>query len=81
MNETHARSFAKAISWRMMGTITTSLLILVITRKWALSIEIGVLEFMVKAIAFYFHERLWSRIHWGKIAVHINSPEATQVPE
>ena len=66
MDDTHRRSIAKAISWRIIGTFITSLLIFAFTRQWALSVGIGVLDFVIKVFAYYFHERAWFFVRWGK---------------
>jgi adenylylsulfate kinase len=64
--ETHARSIAKAISWRIMGTVATATLVFVFTRRLALSLAVGGLEFASKIGLFWLHERLWDRLRFGK---------------
>jgi adenylylsulfate kinase len=64
--ETHARSVAKAISWRILGTIATSLLVYLFTRKLVLSLAVGGVEFISKIGLFWLHERLWDRLRFGK---------------
>jgi adenylylsulfate kinase len=66
MADNHMRSLAKAVSWRIMGTMITSLLVFLFTGKWLLSLAIGGIEFLVKIGAFYVHERLWLFIKWGR---------------
>ncbi len=65
--ETHARSIIKAISYRLLGSTVTFVVVLVMTRKLELAAGIGVLDTVLKIGAFYFHERLWHRISFGKI--------------
>jgi adenylylsulfate kinase len=65
-NESHARSIAKALSWRVLGTIATSLLVFVFTRKLAVSLAVGALEFASKIGLFWLHERAWTRISFGR---------------
>jgi sulfate adenylyltransferase large subunit len=64
--ESRARSVAKAISWRATGSIDTFLVTFVITAspKWAGSIALT--EVMTKIVFYYFHERIWSLVPWGK---------------
>lgn len=64
--ETHARSVAKAISWRVLGSIATTLLVLLITGRLALSLAVGGIEFVAKIGLFWFHERVWNRLGFGK---------------
>ena len=65
-SDTHARSVAKAVTWRVLGTITTSALVFVFTRRLALSLTVGVLEFVSKIGLFWLHERIWDRVRVGK---------------
>lgn len=64
--ETHARSIAKALSWRVMGTTATALLVYIFTRKLVLSLAVGGLEFVSKIGLFWLHERAWDRFRFGK---------------
>ena len=64
--ETHARSVAKAVSWRIMGTVATSLLVFVFTRQLTLSLAVGALEFVSKIGLFWLHERAWDRTRFGR---------------
>jgi adenylylsulfate kinase len=63
--DTHARSVAKAVTWRILGTVTTSVLVFVFTRRLTLSLAVGALEFVSKIALFWFHERVWARIKVG----------------
>ncbi|MGH7702826.1 MAG: adenylyl-sulfate kinase [Gemmatimonadales bacterium] len=64
--ESHTRSVAKALSWRVLGTIATSTLVFIFTRKVALSLAVGGLEFVSKIGLFWLHERVWDRLRFGK---------------
>ena len=66
MTETHYRSIVKAITWRTGGTIVTFTVAWVLTGKFELAAQIGVLDTAVKLGAFYFHERMWNRSSFGK---------------
>jgi uncharacterized membrane protein len=65
--ETHARSIIKAVSYRLLGSGVTFAVVFVITRKFDLAAGVGVMDTILKIGAFYFHERLWHRINFGKI--------------
>ncbi len=65
--ETHLRSIAKAVSWRIGGTTVTFVVALVISGQVELAVKVGLLDTFVKVGAFYFHERIWHRIGFGKI--------------
>jgi len=63
--ETHKRSIAKTISFRILATIITIILVLIFTGNIALASVIGIVEMITKLIAYYLHERLWDKIAWG----------------
>lgn len=64
--ETHARSMMKALSWRVTGTVATTALVFVFTRRLALSVAVGGLEFVTKIGIYWLHERMWDRLRFGK---------------
>lgn len=64
--ETQSRSFAKALSWRILGTLATSALVFVATRKLVLSLAVGGVEFVSKIGLFWVHERVWNRLRYGR---------------
>jgi adenylylsulfate kinase len=64
--ETHARSVVKAVSWRLVGTAVTTLLVYVVTGKLALSVAVGGVEFFSKIVLFWFHERVWDHLGFGR---------------
>mmetsp|Transcript_12966 Transcript_12966/g.21000 ORF Transcript_12966/g.21000 Transcript_12966/m.21000 type:complete len:143 (-) Transcript_12966:299-727(-) len=53
------RSVTKGISWRVTATATTFLLTYLITGTLAFALKIGPLDFVLKLIVFYLHERVW----------------------
>jgi len=64
--EKHIRSVAKAISWRIVATLTTILLALLLTGNLVISASLGVLEVTVKIAVYYLHERIWNMINFGR---------------
>ena len=64
--DTHSRSFAKAISWRITGTIDTMVISLIVTGSIKLAATIGFTEVVTKSLLYYFHERAWLKIPYGR---------------
>ena len=60
------RTLLKTISWRVVGTIATVIISYVITGTMALAISIGAIELVSKMGLYFFHERFWNTIKWGK---------------
>ena len=65
IKESHLRSFAKAFSWRVFGTIISVIVGYLLTHAIKVAISIGFIEFFSKIFLFYFHERLWDLLSWG----------------
>ncbi|HVT55249.1 MAG TPA: DUF2061 domain-containing protein [Xanthobacteraceae bacterium] len=65
-SESHARSAAKAISWRATGSIDTFVLSYIITGNATFAGSIAATEIVTKIVLYYLHERVWSLIGWGK---------------
>jgi len=60
----HLRSILKGISWRIIATADTALIVLTITCMMGdcsieNAIKISVSEFLIKLGIYYFHERIW----------------------
>ena len=64
-HEAHSRSIVKAISWRTLGSIDTFLLGWLFTGSPAKAGAIAGTEVITKIGLYYFHERVWSSVHWG----------------
>jgi len=63
--EGHSRSFAKAVSWRVLGSIDTFLISWLFTSSPAAAGAIASTEVATKMVLYYFHERAWGSIAWG----------------
>ncbi|MEM2110443.1 MAG: DUF2061 domain-containing protein [Candidatus Bathyarchaeia archaeon] len=60
------RSLLKAISWRIIATLTTILLVVVFSRDWTLGGVVGISELIFKTVVYYFHERFWNLLDFGR---------------
>jgi uncharacterized membrane protein len=76
--EKHRRSIAKAISWRMTGSIDTFLLSWLLSGNLTLAGGIATTEVITKSALYYLHERAWGRIGWGRHAHRTSSNAADQ---
>ena len=64
--ESHLRSVIKGMSWRIVATLDTILIVLFITcisGNCSIddAIKIGLAEFLIKLLVYYLHERVWQR--------------------
>lgn len=65
-SEKPLRSIVKALSWRVVGTVDTLLVSYFLTGKIALAASIASVDFLTKLVLYFFHERVWNKIKWGK---------------
>jgi len=56
------RHIAKAISWRVIGTLDTVLLGWMISGDPIIGIQIGSVELVTKVVLYYAHERAWYKL-------------------
>lgn len=66
VSEKPMRSVVKSISWRMVGTLDTVLISWLVTGALTIAFSIGAIELITKMILYFFHERVWNSIKWGK---------------
>lgn len=71
--ETHKRSIAKAMSWRLTGTVDTIIISWIVTGKFGLAASIGAFELLTKTVIYYLHERAWHKVRWGRIDFNVAS--------
>ena len=59
-HNSRTRSLAKALMWRVTATLTTALIAHIITGEAKTAVIIGGIEFVLKFIIYYGHERAWN---------------------
>jgi uncharacterized membrane protein len=64
--EKRTRSLMKTLSWRIVATLTTVLLVLVFSENLALATLVGITEIIVKSVIYYVHERVWNLSSFGR---------------
>ena len=65
--DTKVRSIVKSIVWRITGIILLSIITYAITKDMKAMGIITILFHGIMIIMYYFHERIWEKISWGKI--------------
>ncbi len=65
--ESRRRSVVKAVSWRVVATSITAIVAWVITESLQFAALIGGADTVLKLAAFYYHERLWMRVSYGRL--------------
>jgi len=60
MKDSHKRSLLKSISWRLMATFISLIIVFAATGDYVITGIVGILDFTIKLVAYYIHERLWT---------------------
>ena len=58
MSETHKRTIARAIVWRLIATIITAI--------WS-GLSAAIIINIILTVLHYLYERVWLKIEWGKM--------------
>jgi uncharacterized membrane protein len=64
--DTHRRSIAKALSWRITAFLITFIVVFLVTGQTDTAVGIGVVDSLIKIVVYYAHERMWFRIPFGR---------------
>ena len=65
--ESHLRSVLKGLTWRVVATTTIIIIAKVTTGSTELAFTIGGIEFFVKLLLYYLHERAWQLVPRGTV--------------
>ncbi len=67
------RHLAKAVTWRLVATTTTVIIVGVGTGDWRVGAGVGVVELPTKMLLYYLHERFWYKF----VGLGVTGAEAT----
>ncbi|WP_347840088.1 DUF2061 domain-containing protein [uncultured Draconibacterium sp.] len=65
--ERKRRSIVKTISWRAIGTIDTIIISWIVVGNLNFAVTIGGVELFTKMLLYFFHERAWNKINFGRV--------------
>jgi len=66
MTETRKRSIVKSFTWRIICVVVSIITAYFLTGKLEVSVAIGTVYNAITMILYYFHERSWNMLEWGK---------------
>jgi uncharacterized membrane protein len=66
LNESRRRGAIKAITYRAWQSLNTFLISLLVTGELEMAYAIVSFEVIVKIFVYFWHERIWNQITWGK---------------
>jgi uncharacterized membrane protein len=59
------RHLAKAITWRILASLTTFIIGWIVTDDMEFGMAIGAADVVIKIALYYFHERIWYHSGFG----------------
>jgi adenylylsulfate kinase len=67
MNPNKSRSMAKAMSWRVIATLTGAVIVFFLPEgsRVEAAVTFIVLDVVLKLTFYYMHERGWAKVEWG----------------
>ncbi len=72
--DTHLRSVVKGMSWRILATLVTTIVVFLYSGEWTAAALVGLMDALAKIVLYWGHERLWQRITWGRLLPTVFSP-------
>ncbi|HJZ96557.1 MAG TPA: DUF2061 domain-containing protein [Candidatus Solibacter sp.] len=64
--DTNARSIAKAISYRVLGSLSTGAIVFAGTKSAKYSLGAALADAVIKLGLYFIHERIWNHIPFGR---------------
>ncbi|MBO0345512.1 DUF2061 domain-containing protein [Roseibium limicola] len=64
--ETTRRTFAKSVTWQIMGILTMTGLSYPHTGSLLSALSLSLTASLTGFCFFFVHEKLWNKVHWGK---------------
>ena len=66
MYDTFSRTLTKTLVWRAIATLITLVTVYAFTGEFREATTITLVAATLLAIGYYFHERMWDKINWGR---------------
>jgi len=73
--DTFGRSVVKTVSYRAVILILDFTSIYLFTGKVKIAFGFMIVSNVYTTACYFFHERIWDRIKWGKIVYKNNNPQ------
>ncbi|MES2006731.1 MAG: DUF2061 domain-containing protein [Patescibacteria group bacterium] len=64
--DTLKRTLTKTIVWRVIGTLITLMVTFAFTGEIKQATNITLVVAALLAVGYYFNERIWDKIEWGR---------------
>ncbi len=61
------RSLIKAVTFRLLILCSDGIIIFLITHRYDITLGVIFFSNLSSTILYIIHERVWNRVHWGKM--------------
>jgi uncharacterized membrane protein len=65
-----SRTGIKLFTWRIIITVTNFLVVYFVSGSVKAGIEFMSIATVINIFIYWFHERMWNRVRWGKVIKH-----------
>ena len=65
-SDSNKRFFTKAVTYRLLIIVSDAIVVFFITHRYDITIWVVALTNIASTLLYFSHERLWSRIGWGR---------------
>lgn len=66
MKVSKKRSLAKSMTWRVVALLTTFITLYGLSKDVNMATMATVITNGINFVAYYYHERIWNAVSWGK---------------
>jgi len=66
MSVKKSRSLAKSLTWRVVALLTTFITLYALSKDINMATLATIITNGVNFVAYYYHERIWNSVGWGK---------------
>jgi uncharacterized membrane protein len=66
MSVKKSRSLAKSLTWRVVALLTTFITLYALSKDVSMATLATLITNGVNFVAYYYHERIWNSVSWGK---------------
>ena len=56
------RHILKTFTWRIIATLTTTIIAWLVTGDPMIGLKVGGIEFVIKMLLYYIHEKAWYKV-------------------
>ncbi len=56
------RHIVKTFTWRIIATLTTTIIAWIVTGDPMIGLKVGSIEFIIKMFLYYLHEKAWYKV-------------------